>query len=75
MPIVVRSLSRAAIARIGDPLGMQLLVDVSLDADRPDLLDVAGPRTEAGAVEHVDDGFVSGLVSGCPPRESSQRPG
>ena len=37
---------------------MKLLVDVLLQPDRPDLLDVAGPRPEADPVQHVDDGLV-----------------
>ena len=63
MPMVVRSLNRAAMPGSATRCGVQLLIDVSLDADRTDPLDIARPRSEGDTVEHVDDGLVSGLVS------------
>jgi hypothetical protein len=51
-------------ARIGNTLGVQLLIDVTVDADRTDPLDIARPRSEGDTVEHVHYGFVSGFVSG-----------
>ena len=43
--------------RVGDPLGVELLVDVALEAERPDPLDVAVARAERDPVQHVADRF------------------
>ena len=43
--------------------GVQLLIDVTVDADRTDPLDIARPWSKGDTVEHVDNGFVSGLVA------------
>ena len=40
---------------IGNPLRVKLLIEVTLDAHRPDLLDVARPRAESGPAEHMHD--------------------
>ena len=45
---------------VGNPLRLELLLDVALQADFPDRRHVAGARTEAHPVEDVDDGFVVG---------------
>ena len=37
---------------------MELLVDVGLQAHRPDLFDVPRPRAEADAVQDVDNRLV-----------------
>ena len=46
---------------IRNTVGSQLLLDVGGETDLPDALDVAGPRAEARAVEHVKNGLVVGL--------------
>ena len=43
---------------VGQPLGMQLRVDVALDAGALDLLDRRGGRPETHAVQHVEDGAL-----------------
>ncbi len=41
--------------RVGDAIGMELLVDIALQAHRLHALDVAGPGAEADTVQHVGD--------------------
>ncbi len=56
--------------RIADSFGMELFVDVSIDAHRTNAFDVAWPGAESKTVEDVADGLV---VSRDPGRR--RRPG
>jgi hypothetical protein len=44
--------------RIGDPLGMQLLIDVSGQPDLTHAIDISRARTEPDAVQDVEDRLV-----------------
>ena len=41
--------------RIGDPMGVQLLLEVGVHADGPDALEIAWSRAKCGSIEHVHD--------------------
>ncbi len=45
-------------ARVAETLRMQLLVDVSLEADGANVLDIAGPRAERHATDDMPDSRV-----------------
>jgi hypothetical protein len=62
MPMEARSLNRAAMPGSATRWGVQLLIDIAVDAHRADPLDIARPWSEGDTVEHMDDRFVPPVI-------------